>query len=237
MKNPPTAETARVSEIFSSLQGEGPHLGERHVFVRFEECHIHCKYCDELGKPASDMDRGAVLRTVKRLDSESGPHTFVSLTGGEPLIYLNFIKPLMKELRAAGFRNYLETDGILHAALSQVIDLCDCIAMDLKPSSVTGERSFIREHEAFLKVAVQKETFMKMVLSREIDEGEFDDLISMAAVTAPGIMLVLQPLSGSAEGIYDISLMDRIEKLQRRALGKLRDVRIMPRLHKLMNVR
>ena len=38
--------TAYVSEIFSSVQGEGPCVGERHLFVRFCECHRHCIYCD-----------------------------------------------------------------------------------------------------------------------------------------------------------------------------------------------
>ncbi len=37
---------AYLSEIFSSVQGEGPYVGERHLFLRFCGCHRDCNYCD-----------------------------------------------------------------------------------------------------------------------------------------------------------------------------------------------
>ncbi len=42
--------TTRITEIFSSLQGEGPYMGQRHLFIRFEACHMACAYCDETKK-------------------------------------------------------------------------------------------------------------------------------------------------------------------------------------------
>ena len=113
MNHPPSASQSRISEIFSSLQGEGTHLGERHLFIRFEECHIHCGYCDELDKPAVAMTLDEVLAEVRQLEKEEGPHAFVSLTGGEPLLYLSFLKPLLMRLKAELFSTYLETNGVL----------------------------------------------------------------------------------------------------------------------------
>ena len=147
MNHPPNANSARITEIFSSLQGEGTRLGERHIFVRFEECHIHCAYCDELHKVGRLMTRQEAFAEILRLEKKDGPHAFVSFTGGEPLIYLDFIKPLAQELRKAGFKIYLETNGILTPALAEMIGECDLIAMDMKPASVTGARrqnSFLR---------------------------------------------------------------------------------------------
>lgn len=237
MKFPPTADKARLSEIFSSLQGEGPHAGERHLFVRFEECHIHCKYCDELGKPGTEHGLEELIREIEALDKLEGPHRFVSFTGGEPLIYLKFLKPLMQSLRAKGMKNYLETDGILWPALEQVIDLCDCISMDMKPSSVTGEKNFEAEHEKFLAIARSKETFVKIVLSKEISVPEFESLIDIVSRTAPETTVVLQPLSAECEGHEDGELMRLLGELQTLALHKLNDVRIIPRLHRILKIR
>ena len=172
-------QVVAVSEIFSSLQGEGTHLGERHLFVRFESCNIHCEYCDELGKPGYDFDLDSIVESLKKLDQESGSHSYVSLTGGEPLLYVSFLKPLIPRLKEIGLKIYLETNGILWKALEQVIALTDVVAMDVKPASVTKEKSFLEEHESFLKIARQKETFIKMVCSKEIDLNEFRELCTM----------------------------------------------------------
>lgn len=251
MRHLPTPHEARISEIFSSLQGEGTHLGERHLFVRFEECHIHCEYCDELDKPARTMSLEEVIKTILEIEKEEGPHTFVSLTGGEPLLYLNFLQPLLLRLKAEGFRTYLETNGILWQALASVIERCDVIAMDLKPASVTQERSFLEEHRQFLRLASQKEVFIKIVLSKEIDLREFQDLIQLVQEIAPQTPVILQPVSRprviagmfhplaqvEPEGHEDLELMQLLGELQRMAGQRIPDVRILPRLHRILKIR
>ena len=243
MRHPPTAHEARISEIFSSLQGEGTHLGERHLFVRFEECHIHCEYCDELAKPAQAMSLEEVVKTILEVEKEEGPHTFVSLTGGEPLLYLSFLEPLLPRLKAERFRTYLETNGILWQALERVLGGCDVIAMDLKPASVTKERSFLKEHRRFLQLACGKEVFIKIVISKEIDLREFQDLVGIVQEIAPETPVILQPVSPyplsdfEGEGHEDSELMQLLVELQRMAGRMIPDIRILPRLHRILKIR
>lgn len=237
MLHPPSTHSARISEIFSSLQGEGTHLGERHLFIRFEECHIHCCYCDEAGKPGEEMSLDTVLEEVRKLERDEGPHAFISLTGGEPLLYVNFLRPLLIHLKAEKFKIYLETAGILWKALEEVIGWCDVIAMDMKPTSVTHDANFEEEHRKFLALARERETFVKIVLSSEIDICEFERLVRILKETAPEVPLVLQPVSTRIEGHEDAVLMTLLQHLQRLSGRYGIQTRIVPRFHKIFNLR
>ena len=236
MKYPPSANSARISEVFSSLQGEGLHAGERHIFIRFEECNIECVYCDEIHKKGEEISLADLMDKIMRLEKEKGPHAFVSLTGGEPLLYQVFLKPLLIQLKERGLRTYLETSGILWRALDEVIDWCDCIAMDMKTPSVTKEKNFDEEHRYFLARAKKKECFIKIVVSKDLILGEFITQMHIAADIAPEIPVVLMPLSADIEGHEDPELMEIMYSLQQIASKMVSNVKIIPRLHRILNI-
>ena len=94
--------SARVVEVFSSLQGEGPYVGVPQVFIRFELCNLHCRYCDtpeslvrqesarirwkpfseapaeERPNPVSLVD---LLEILELIDPPEAAHHSISLTG------------------------------------------------------------------------------------------------------------------------------------------------------------
>lgn len=73
-----------ISEIFRSLQGEGIHIGEPTIFVRFYGCSQNCVWCDEKEKKGHEMTVKQIIETVISLGY--GPYlTSVCLTGGEPM--------------------------------------------------------------------------------------------------------------------------------------------------------
>ena len=39
-------DIAKIKEVFTSIQGEGPFVGYKQLFVRFCGCNLSCKYCD-----------------------------------------------------------------------------------------------------------------------------------------------------------------------------------------------
>lgn len=229
-----------ISEVFSSLQGEGPYLGVKQVFVRFGRCNMHCGYCDELGK----MEEGAfetwplerLTNEIDSLERSAGAHHSVSLTGGEPLFYAPFLKNLLPRLKEKGYKTYLETNGTLPRELEGVIRWVDVVAMDLKPATSTGDREFWREHEAFLKVALQKEVFVKLVTTAETSREDVRRSVDLLAAVNPNVPFVFQPKS-EAVGI-DTRALAKIEGgFFALAKAKLSDVRVIPQMHKIWGVR
>ncbi len=229
-----------ISEIFSSLQGEGPYLGVKQIFVRFGRCNMHCSYCDELEKMKEEnftiYNLDGLLQAVQELEAEKGQHHSVSLTGGEPLFYAPFLKNFMPKMKEEGFTTYLETNGTLPRELARLIKWCDVIAMDMKPSSSTNDRDFYKEHQEFLKIAIQKEVFIKVVITPETRSEEIERCVDIVKDTNPKIPFILQPLSDPF-GINQRSLELIEKKLFAIAKEKLSDVRVIPQMHKIWGVR
>jgi len=230
-------ETGEISEIFSSIQGEGLCVGEKHLFVRFRSCNIACDFCDEYDKIIyKDMSVSEVVDSLRLMDRDSGPHEYVSLTGGEPLVYVGFLKNLMPELKRHGFRTYLETNGILPSALREIVSCCDRIAMDIKLPSVTKEKSFFTEHEEFLKIAIQKPTFVKIVLSKDVLIPEFLTAVNLIARVNPDIPLILQPKTDLKDKTLEPGIGEVLSSLVSMARRELKQVRMIPQTHKWLNI-
>ncbi len=231
---------AEISEIFSSLQGEGPYLGVHQIFVRFGRCNMHCTYCDELEKMKEEnfsvYSLEALIEEVERMDKEKGDHHSISLTGGDPLFYAPFLRNFLPALKERGFVTYLETNGTLPRELDQVIRWCDIIAMDLKPPSSTQDRSYWKEHEEFLKIAVRKEVFVKTVITPATKLEEILKCAALVESINPNIPFIFQPVS-EAIGI-NVDALQRVEQVFfPEAKAFLHDVRVIPQMHKIWGVR
>ncbi len=243
-------KTAFIDEIFSSVQGEGPRIGERHIFVRFQGCHIRCRFCDT---PAAIQLHGDICRAQRSLASweqemVQNPLTadrlsqlctrlalpgllqVLSLTGGEPLLQRDFLSAWLPQMRPA-FRIYLETNGIQFEALQQVVDFIDVVSMDIKLPSATGLRPFWEEHRKFLVATRGKECFVKAVMT---NDTSLDDIITAARIissTDPSVPFILQPASGNSAPAPAMLLA-----FQEKALEILGDVRVIPQVHKMLQV-
>lgn len=226
---------ARLVEIFSSLQGEGPRLGERQIFVRLGGCNLHCDYCDEpdtIPIPSGDVRSADFIKREIEGLAHARAHRSISWTGGEPLLHAQFLMPLLRWARKRGLENHLETNGTLPAPMAALAPLCDAVAMDLKLPSSTGVDRW-SAHAEFLRVAPPG-TFVKVVLTDRSTEEEWRRVVETVRRAPRPTPLYLQPATpiGGVRPIPAARAL-RFEAAARRAL---KQVALRPQWHHLWSL-
>jgi len=110
---------APICEIFQSIQGEGPNIGRKTIFIRFWGCNLRCRFdgkcCDT---PYSVITKkGTKMYTPNKLieNIKSYNTNLITITGGEPMLYQKFIEDFMRKLSVAGWKGEveIETNGTI----------------------------------------------------------------------------------------------------------------------------
>lgn len=240
-----------VNEIFSSVQGEGPWVGVRQLFVRFAGCHRHCRYCDTMrgcvdqicisGEyDPSDLKNPLgveqLIKIIRKIERREGPHRHLVITGGEPLLQSYFLRELLPALKADGFGIYLETAGDHPRDLTLLSAWLDIVALDFKIRGATGQAAKWDEHREFLKLAQTAglKVFVKLVVDSAVRDSELERVAEiMIASGAREIPLILQPVTKNA-GSESSSTAKTLLRWQQKLEKSLPDVRIIPQSHKLI---
>lgn len=76
----------QVSEIFYTIQGEGPYSGYPAVFIRLTGCNLSCWFCDTAWNDETDryLSPEEILEEVRKAPGGDKQPSLVVLTGGEP---------------------------------------------------------------------------------------------------------------------------------------------------------
>lgn len=222
-------KTAQINEIFDSIQGEGPYIGYRQLFIRFCGCNINCAYCDTEFKTGSNYTTEELLKKIKTFDLES-IHS-ISLTGGEPLVHFEFLKEFLPRINK---KIYLETNGTMEHALEEIIENIDIISMDFKIDSSSKIGDIFMRHEDFIKTArkYEKEIFAKIVFDEKIQDFEINESIRLAEKYK--VPLILQP---KMDGNNIAVSTEFIEKTMKKFTARYLDTRLIGQVHKFFNIR
>ncbi len=272
-----TRAVAPVMEVFASIQGEGAYVGEPQVLLRLRGCPLRCRWCDTPGSWTLD---GGTLAHVAAPGSprrepgwatpfqaacwisevEPGAPRTISVTGGEPLMWPEFLLGLR---RVAGPRRlHLETAGAHPRALERVIEACDHVSLDLKlpadldapvplesrpldgdgdgdgpqgfEASPSDEGEWAQARASCLALLRGRDACAKLVVCGGRTPEDFEELIADLAGCAPGVPLYLQPatpMRGSAAP--GPALLEALVELAREH-GLT--VRVVPQVHRALGL-
>jgi organic radical activating enzyme len=247
---------AKIDEIFSSFQGEGIYVGKRHLFFRFHHCNLTCQYCDtpqslnggefckiekstgsnEFEKANNPISLNEAINYFNKFEPVLKLHHALSLTGGEPLLQVDFLKQFLAGIIKKNLKVYLDTNGVLADHLQEIIELVDIISMDIKTPSSTGLCDFNKEHRLFLSRAITKEVFVKVVFIKETPIKEIEESAKIVADIDKEIPFVLQPVTPFGP-IKHRPLPKQIFAFDTIAKKYLNNVFVIPQMHKVLGVK
>lgn len=249
-----TTATANLVEVFSAIQGEGLNVGTRQIFIRFGGCDLRCWFCDSANTWKADsqcriektpgqrdfnlypnpIEEEQLLTWIKQ-QHQPQLHDSISLTGGEPLLHAKFLQQFLPKLKATTqLPIYLETGGHRPQQLSLILDYLDCIGMDMKLPSVSGEEQWLA-HEEFLQACLpQKALFVKLIVSDQTSEADLKQARSMIAGVSSEIPVILQPVTPLAENYPTPPTAEQVLSWQSFFKETLVTVRVIPQTHKMI---
>lgn len=218
----------KIKEIFASIQGEGPYLGYKQLFIRFCNCNLKCNYCDTEFSSNSDFEEYCPNELAEKVNEFKDIHS-VSLTGGEPLLSVDFLKEFLPLVNK---KIYLETNATLCDKLLEIRPFVDIISADIKLESATGIKDSYKFHDKFFEACKGVETFAKIVFNKNITDEEIKKCCKLSKKYQ--IELILQPeMIGDKMSVTSDFCAQILDKF----LKNYENVRLIPQVHKFLDVR
>lgn len=216
----------KISEVFSSIQGEGKLAGVPSVFVRTSGCNLRCVWCDS---PYTSWEPQGKTMTVDAVVAEVEQYDIrhVVLTGGEPLIAAETTQ-LTARLREAGYHITIETAATVWRDVT-----CDLASISPKlANSTPWQRERGRYADSHERARMNLKTIrrfmdlgdyqIKFVVAQPEDLTEIDDVLRQIGPYEKSNVLLMP------EGICQEQLTERGKWVARLCIE--RGFRFCPRL-------
>lgn len=166
-------------ESFGTVDGPGIRF-----VVFLQGCPLRCKYChnpDTWSITDSKIQESPreVFEKVKRYKKYFGKKGGLTITGGEPLLQLDFVLELFKLCKEENIHTALDTSGyIFNNKVKKILEYTDLILLDIKSideevyKSLTGvELTNSLEFAQYLN-KINKKTWIRHVVVPEITDND-----------------------------------------------------------------
>lgn len=210
----------KVTELFTSINGEARRAGETAVFVRFAGCNLLCNYCDTLwavvkDAPFTAMSEDEILGRIE----ETGIRN-VTLTGGEPLIQPDIDILVDKLLARERLRVEIETNGAVD--IRPFMRNCDRLSftVDYKCPGSGMESGMIMSN---FEAVTERDT-VKFVVSDETDLEKMTEIVNRYDLSERSVVYV-SPVFGR---IDPKTIVEYLVK------NRINDVKLQLQLHKFI---
>lgn len=153
----------RVLEVFNSIDGEQPRMGEVTTFVRLAGCNLKCDYCDT--KHSQDLNSGeltTVIELVKKIQ-KTRINNNITLTGGEPLLQMEAVEELCHRLDTLGCDINIETNGTIKPTLDLLTSV-KCMIYDYKAEKLFNVTEMLRVQDVIKFVIRTEDQFDRVML-------------------------------------------------------------------------
>lgn len=194
-----------LSEVFYSVQGEGPHTGLPCIFVRFSGCNLRCQWgtsrCDtpytSWEAETNLVQLADLLTTIERCEATCKD---LVITGGEPLLQRE-LPELCCALKQRNFRLHLETNGTAPIPDEFDIIVCSPKLSDSTPFTSTTATNHERERAKFFDIidGIDPRVHLKFVIAPHTNMEEVCDVVTR--VRCPHERVYLMPEGTTAESI------------------------------------
>lgn len=166
-------------ESFGTVDGPGIRF-----VVFLQGCPLRCKYChnpDTWSITDSKIQESPreVFEKIKRYKKYFGKKGGLTITGGEPLLQLDFVLELFKLCKEENIHTALDTSGyIFNNKVKKILEYTDLILLDIKSideevyKSLTGvELTNTLEFAQYLN-KINKKTWIRHVVVPEITDND-----------------------------------------------------------------
>ena len=198
----------KVSEIFTSFQGEGPYVGTPATFLRLYGCNLECEWCDTDISTYEILSVDDVAEIILTQMEFNNIKTLI-ITGGEPTLQMEEIQRLIKELRE-DIKIQMETNGLLFEYIPEI----EYVISPKQDKEKVFENYYSYEN-----------TFFKFVITSQED---IDEVISLKEKYGYDKTIWLQ-----GEFSQDAEMADLI----RENFPRLDNVKLSVQTHKYLNQR